>query len=78
MQEEKGSILPDRPANPSAVAVIPPLGIFREWLPGKSVGAVASEPVVGVQLVILMTRNSSKLSTGVGTTARGVAWKPVL
>jgi len=104
VQEEESPVLPNGPADPTPVAVIPPFRIFN--------GPFVAEPVVGVQLVILVVpitgavqsfvprrvtictgrQVTGKVHTAVvrlhpelfqafygsGTTARGVAWKPVL
>jgi len=46
VQEEESPVLPNGPADPTPVAVIPPFRIFN--------GPFVAEPVVGVQLVILV------------------------
>src|SRR5882757_2434056 len=51
MQEEKGSILPNRAANLAAETIIPPFWVFDLLTASKP---VAAEPVVGVQFIILV------------------------
>src|SRR5438445_1300270 len=46
VHEEESPVLPNRPADPTTIAIIPPFRIFN--------GPVVSEPVVGVQFVILV------------------------
>ena len=51
VQEEESAVLPDRSADLPPVAVVPPFGVFN-----RSTGSetIVSEPVVGIQFIILV------------------------
>src|SRR5216683_1209662 len=46
MEEEKGPVLPDRPADPPTIAVIAPFGVFDN--------SAIAEPIIRVQFIVLV------------------------
>src|SRR6266853_3923862 len=54
MHKKESPVLPDRTTNSASIAVIAPFRIFCKRLPGNAVGTTGAEPVVRVQLVVLV------------------------